>query len=102
MPIAVDGEAVRLAIKVTPRARKTSLAGQIGDADGRKRIVIRLAAPPVDGAANKALIVFLAAELGVPRSSITILSGDSGRRKSVSIAGIAPEAVSRWLEATGD
>ena len=98
MPIAVDGGGVRLAVKVTPRARKTALAGFIEDADGRKRVAIRLAAPPVDGAANKALIAFLASELGVPRSSLKIVSGDSGRRKSVAIAGISPEAVARWLE----
>ncbi|HEY5710305.1 MAG TPA: DUF167 domain-containing protein [Allosphingosinicella sp.] len=102
MPIAADGKDVRLAIKVSPRASKTALAGQIEDADGRKRIAIRLAAPPVDGAANKALIAFLAAELRVPRSSITILSGDSGRRKTVAIAGITHEAVARWLESAVD
>jgi uncharacterized protein (TIGR00251 family) len=98
MPIAADEGAVRLAIRVTPRSRKTMLGDIVADAHGRPALAIRLAAPPVDGAANKALIAFLAGELGVPRSSLTILSGDSGRWKIVSIAGISAAAVSGWLE----
>jgi uncharacterized protein (TIGR00251 family) len=73
----------------------------VEDADGRKRIAIRLAAPPVDGAANRALIAFLAAQLGVPRSTLRIVSGESGRLKSVAVAGIAPEAVVHWLASVG-
>jgi uncharacterized protein (TIGR00251 family) len=67
---------------VIPRARKTSVAGTRGDS-----LLIRLAAPPVDGAANDALIAFLATTFGVPRRAIAIISGERGRQKRVAIAG---------------
>ena len=59
--------------------------------------LIRLAAPPVDGAANDALIAFLATTFGVPRRAISILSGDRGRQKRVAIAGATAEAVAAAL-----
>jgi len=55
-------------------------------------ILVRLAAPPVDGAANDALIAFLSAALGIPRRQITIVSGERSRDKRVRIAGIGTEA----------
>jgi uncharacterized protein (TIGR00251 family) len=54
---------------------------------------IRLAAPPVDGAANAALVTFIADELGVARSCVRIVSGSTGRRKIVEIDGADQEAV---------
>jgi len=63
--ITADGHSVRLAVKVTPRARKNMVAGVAADAEGRPVLAIRLAAPPVDGAANKALIAFLAERAGL-------------------------------------
>ena len=51
-------------------------------------ILIRLAAPPVDGAANAALVAFLAAALDVPRRDITLVAGDKSRDKRIRIAGI--------------
>ncbi|HEX4573712.1 MAG TPA: DUF167 domain-containing protein [Gemmatimonadales bacterium] len=88
----------RLVLQVAPRARSTAVAGQHGDA-----IRIRLAAPPVDGAANAELVRFLAARLGVPRGAIAIVAGAAGRRKTIEIAGLATEAVVRaLLEGGGD
>jgi uncharacterized protein len=69
------------------------VAGRHGDA-----IKIRIAAPPVDGAANDALIRFLALRLGVSQSAISITAGQSGRRKTVSIDGIDTAAAIRLLE----
>lgn len=66
-----------------PRARKTDVAGMRGDS-----LLIRLAAPPVDNAANDALIAFLATTFGVPRRAVRIVSGERGRRKRVAIAGV--------------
>jgi uncharacterized protein (TIGR00251 family) len=74
---------IRLRIQVQPRAARTELAGLHGDA-----LRIRLAAPPVDGAANEALVRFLAGTLGVARSSVAITAGVSGRRKTVVIEGV--------------
>jgi uncharacterized protein len=76
-----------------PRAATTAVAGRHGDA-----IKIRIAAPPVDGAANDELIGFLALRLGVPRSAISITAGGSGRRKTVAIDGIDTAAAIRLLE----
>ena len=71
-------------VRVIPRARKTEYGGE---RDGA--FVIRLAAPPVDGAANDALVEFLSATLNVPRRAIRIVSGERGRRKRVAIDGIS-------------
>jgi len=87
MPVSADGEGgARLRVRVTPRARQTALAGII-DADGRPALAIRLAAPPVEGAANKALLAFLADWLDVPKSGLRILSGETSRVKLIAITG---------------
>ncbi|MBI3982374.1 MAG: YggU family protein [Gemmatimonadetes bacterium] len=67
---------------VQPNASRTEVAGRHGDA-----IKIRIAAPPVDGAANVELIRFLADRLDVSRSAIEIVSGAAGRRKRVRVTG---------------
>jgi uncharacterized protein (TIGR00251 family) len=82
-------------VHVVPRARATMVAGRHGDA-----LKIRLAAPPVDGAANDELVRFLAEQLGVPRSAVTITTGHTGRRKTVKITGIETAAALRALEIT--
>lgn len=97
MPVSAEGGEVRLRVRVTPRARQTAITG-LTEADGRPAIAIRLAAPPVDGAANKALLRFLADELGLPRSAIRILSGDTGRVKLVALAGADTAKVSAWIK----
>jgi uncharacterized protein (TIGR00251 family) len=71
---------VRLSVYVQPRASKTEIAGMH---DGC--IKIRLAAPPVDGAANTALTEFIAARLGIAKARVRIVSGLTGRRKIVEI-----------------
>lgn len=70
-------------IHVQPRAAATEVVGPHGDA-----IKVRLAAPPVDGAANEELVRFLAERLGVRQSEVSIVRGLSGRRKAVRIAGM--------------
>lgn len=71
---------VVLELHVRPGAKRTEFAGKHGE-----RIKVRLAAPPVDGKANAALIEFLAGEYGVPRRNVTIESGLTSRQKRVSI-----------------
>lgn len=78
----IDAEGAILTLKVTPRASKDSIAA--GDAE---RLAVRLRAPPVDGAANAALTEFLARHFGLPRRSVTILSGESARFKRVRLSG---------------
>ena len=84
----------RLAVVVTPRASRTELAGIAG---GRLRV--RVAAPPVGGAANDELVRFLARHLGLPRSAVALAAGAAGRRKTVLVAGMSAEAVARRLSA---
>ena len=74
---------VRIDVRVVPRAKRTELAGRRGAA-----LVLRLAAPPVDGAANAALIAFLAGRLGVPQRQVTIARGSASRDKTVAIEGL--------------
>jgi uncharacterized protein (TIGR00251 family) len=81
----MDG-GVRLRLHVQPRASRTESAGLHGDA-----LKIRVAAPPVDGAANSALLGFLAERLGVPRSAVRLAGGGSGRRKIVEVRGVGAE-----------
>jgi len=77
-----------LDIHVIPRAHKTAVAGERGGA-----LLVRLAASPVEGAANAALVEFLAAALDLPRRNIRLLSGERSRRKRVAIAGMTAEQV---------
>jgi len=74
---------IRLRIRVQPRASRTEIAGLHGNA-----VKVRLAAPPVDGAANEALARFIARHLGVPRSAVRIESGATGRSKILDVDGI--------------
>lgn len=77
-----------------PRSPRTRVDGRRGDA-----ILIRLNAPPVDGAANDALIAFLSEVLDVPRRSIAIVSGQTSRDKRVRVEGLDQEtATARLLE----
>src|SRR5215510_5801002 len=69
-----------LAVRVIPRARRSSVAGMRGDA-----WLIRLQAPPVDGAANEELVALLSRVLGVPKRDVTIVSGERSREKRVRV-----------------
>jgi uncharacterized protein (TIGR00251 family) len=73
---------VELDVRVIPRAKRTEAAGLRNGA-----LLVRLAAPPVDGAANTALVAFLASTLGVPSRAVQLLSGERGRQKRILIAG---------------
>lgn len=89
---AQDG-AIRLEILVQPRASRTRVVGPHGD-----RLKIQVAAPPVEGEANDALIRHVAGLLGVPRRDVEVLSGESGRRKALRIVGVEPSvALERLL-----
>ena len=81
-----------LNLRIVPRAGRTAFAGRRGDA-----FVVRLAAPPVDGAANDALIQFLAASFERPRRDISIVAGEKSRDKRVRIAGISADELDRRL-----
>jgi uncharacterized protein YggU (UPF0235/DUF167 family) len=79
-------------VRVIPRSRKTGFAGL---RDGI--LVVRLAAPPVDNAANDALLDFLAGIVGVPRRALRLLSGAKSRRKRIAIDGVTARKMSACL-----
>lgn len=84
---------VRFAVHVQPRAKKPGIDGTHGDA-----LRVRVQAPPVDGAANDAVIAVIADALGVPRRAVRIAAGLSGRQKLVDVDGIdAAAATARLL-----
>lgn len=82
-----------ITVKVTPRAKKTAVAGVMDDGT----LKIKIAAPPVDGAANKALIEFLAETLGLPKNQVDIVAGETSERKLISLVGISPGKVDTIL-----
>ena len=92
IPIRDTAAGATFAIKVQPRAKKNAITGELGDA-----LKLALTAPPVDGRANEACIEFFANLLDVPRSSITIASGETSRRKVIRVAGIAADEVRRRI-----
>jgi len=70
----------------------------LGDYDGKLKIAV--AAPPVDGKANQALIAFLSKELGVAKSRIKLVRGESSRSKRLVIGGLSPDELRHMLEAS--
>jgi len=80
--------AALLAVRVQPRAKRDEVVGKRGDA-----VVIRVAAPPVDGKANVALCRFVAARVGVPRGAVSVVRGESSRDKLLRVEGVESDAV---------
>jgi len=92
--IRESASGVTFAVKVHPRARKNAITGTVGDA-----LKLALTAPPVDGKANQAVIEFFADLFQIPRSSVTIASGETSRNKVIRIAGVSrPVAEQRLAE----
>jgi uncharacterized protein (TIGR00251 family) len=89
---AVTGESALLSIRVQPRAKRDEVVGERGGA-----VVIRLAAPPVDGKANAALTAFIAKQAKLPRSHVEIVRGATSRDKLVRVNGITEHDLRRAL-----
>jgi len=92
IPIRDTAGGATFAVKVQPRARKNAVTGELGDA-----LKVALTAPPIEGRANEACIEFCAGLLDVPRSSVTIASGQTSRRKVIRVAGLAAEEIRKRL-----
>ena len=92
---AVDsrGTAVRFRVRLQPRASRDEITGVV---DGVLRV--RLHAPPVDGAANDALVAFLADRLAIPRRGVRIVTGATSRTKMIEVEGVSTAAVARLAE----
>jgi uncharacterized protein len=92
IPIKETSSGASFAVKVHPRAKKNAITGEVGDA-----LKVSLTAPPVEGRANEACIEFFANLLKVPRSSVTIASGQTSRTKVIRVAGVSAEDVRKRL-----
>ena len=91
-PSKQGATAVIVALRIQPRASKNSIT-RLEDGSFK----VRLTAPPVDGAANEALIAILADALHISKSAIEIVSGHTARDKRISLAGMSLEQVNRLL-----
>ena len=85
-------DGVLLRVRVTPRSSRNQIGEVVED-----RVKIRIAAPPVDSAANVELIKFLSKQLGVPKSRLELTAGQTSRNKTVLISGLDADAVSAAL-----
>jgi len=92
IPIHESSGAVSFAVKVHARAKKNAITGEIGNA-----LKLSLTSPPVEGRANQACIEFFAKLLKVPRSSVTIASGQASRQKVIRVSRLSAEEVKKCL-----
>jgi len=92
IPMNESAAGVSFVVRVQPRGKKNAIVGELGDA-----LKIALTAPPVEGRANEACIEFLANLLEVARSSVSIASGESSRRKVIRVAGLSAREVRKRL-----
>ena len=88
----LPGGGVRVAVQIQPNAKKTEVVGGLDDA-----LKIKLAAQPIEGKANEALVKWLASTLGVSRSSVTLTHGLTNKKKLLEVAGVTAEDVVRLL-----
>lgn len=92
LPWQQDGEALLLRVFVQPRASRNQFCG-IHEGE----LKLRLTSPPVDGAANECCREFLAKQLKVPKSAVTLISGDSSRHKRLRIAGATTQQIEQLI-----
>ncbi|MGW8394464.1 DUF167 domain-containing protein [Pseudoduganella sp. HUAS MS19] len=83
---------VRVAVQIQPNAKKTEVVGVLDDV-----LKIKLAAQPIEGKANEALVKWLAGALGVSRSAVTLTHGQTNKKKLLEVAGVTLEDVARLL-----
>lgn len=86
-PVSHTGDGVTVAIRVTPKAGRNRIEGIVADASGRLAVRVAVTAAPADGKANKAVITLLARTWNVPKSTVSIQSGQTGRNKILRITG---------------
>ncbi|MFS4437050.1 DUF167 domain-containing protein [Paracoccaceae bacterium GXU_MW_L88] len=95
MPAEAGTDGVRLRLLASPRASRTAFGDVVTAPDGRKALKIKVAAPPVDGAANRSIIDYLAKTLALPKSAVEIDKGATGRLKTVRLSGAPEEIMAR-------
>lgn len=91
LKVLPDGE-ILLSLKVQPRASKNEIGGAVGN-----ELKIKVTAPPVDSAANEALVELLAEKLKSPKGAVRIIRGATSRHKIVGLRGLQPDSMVRLL-----
>ena len=86
MEIKDDTTGIEFNVRVIPRSSRSEIVGELNGA-----VKVRLASPPIDGAANAELIKLLSKSLGVPKSAVTIVSGETAKTKRLRIDGVTDE-----------
>ena len=86
--IRIQSDGVLLSVKLQPRASRNEIVGPIGD-----ELRIKVTAPPVDAAANEALVRLLVEHLGCPRNQVNLVRGHTSRHKVLKILGATPEKI---------
>ena len=98
LPWSRTATGLRLIVRLTPRGGRDALGGTRYGEAGRAQLLARVASPPVEGAANAALVKLVAKSLGLPKSAVTLAAGETSRVKTLEIAG-DPAALERVLAA---
>lgn len=97
-PWRLNGDGVDLTVRLTPKGGRDRIDGIGQDAAGKPVLLVRVVPPPVDGAANKALVKFLAKQTGVAKSRISFISGETARVKRLNITGDGKSIAAALLE----
>jgi len=92
LKFTATADTITFSVRVQPRASQSGIAGEMDSA-----LKLRVAAPPVEGAANAELIRWLAKFFGVPRAQVTIISGATAKQKIVRVSGVAPSDAKQKL-----
>lgn len=95
--IRATAEGVTLAVRAQPGAKKTAVVGVYGDGDSAQ-LKIAVQAPPIEGRANQALVVFLAELFEVPKSTVELVSGELSRSKVFLLRGVSRERAKSLLQ----
>ena len=90
-PFRQTRDGVLLAVRVTPKSSRNEVTGLHTAADGAVSLAVKVTAPPDKGKANKAMIEVLAKTFRLPKSALTLVSGETDRHKVVSVAGNLPD-----------
>ncbi len=101
MPYRRTDDGLEVAVKVIPKAGRDAIVGTRMDAAGGRRLVVRVSAAPEKGKANAAVIALLAKALGVPKSAIAVVAGETAREKRLRIAAEDEDVIAR-LSALAD
>jgi len=102
LPWRVAEGGLVLAVRLTPKGGRNGIDGIGQDASGQAVLRIRVSAPPVDGAANKALLVFLSKTCGIAKSRIRFISGETSRIKRLMLEGDSAEISQKLADLTQD